>query len=71
MKSTMQKYYSNSYGEFMLSADLISVQFLLLLDPPQVVIGNLFRLRFLCLVPVAHHCSHEGVDLRFDLFIWN
>lgn len=45
----------------MLSADMISVQFLLLLDPSQVVTGNLFRLRCLCLVPVADHCSHEGV----------
>lgn len=61
MRSPTQKYYSDSLGGFMLSADMISVQFLLLLDPSQVVTGNLFRLRFLCLVPVADHCPHEGV----------
>lgn len=45
----------------MSSTDMISVQFLLLLDPSQVVTGHLFRRRFLCLVLVADHCPHEGV----------
>lgn len=45
----------------MLSADMISVQFLLLLEPSQVVTDNSLRLRFLCLVPVADHCPGEGV----------
>ena len=45
----------------MFSIDMISVQFLLLLDLSQVVTGNLYRLRFLCLVPAADHCPHEGV----------
>lgn len=40
----------------MLSADMISVQFLLLLEPSQVVTGNSFRHRFLCLVPRADCC---------------
>lgn len=57
----MQKYYTDSWGEFMLSGDMISAQLLLLLDPSQAVTGNLFRLRFLCLVPVADHCPHGGV----------
>lgn len=48
----------------MLNADMISVQFLLLLDPSQVVSGNLFRVRSLCLVPVIDHCPHEGVFHR-------
>lgn len=43
---------------------MISVQFLFLLDPSQVVTGNLFRLRSLCLVPVIDHCPHEGVFHR-------
>lgn len=48
----------------MSNPDMISVQFLLLLDPSQVVTGNLFRLRSLCLVPVIDHCPHEGVFYR-------
>lgn len=61
MKSTMQKYYTDSWGEFMLSRDMISAPLLLLLDPSQAVTGNLFRLRFLCLVPVADHCPYGGM----------
>jgi len=57
----MQKYYADSQGEFMLSADMISVQFLLLLEPSQIVTGNSFRHRFLCLVPGENHCPPEGV----------
>lgn len=45
----------------MLNTDMISVQFLRLLDPSQVVTGNLFRLSSLRLVPVIDHCPHKGV----------
>lgn len=43
---------------------MISVPLLLLLDPSQVVTGNLFRPRSLCLVPVIDHCPYEGVFHR-------